>query len=641
MDARASRYHEEYERWRRDPSGFWAAAARDIDWYESPKTVFDPNAGVYGRWFPDAVCNTCWNAVDRHVMRGRGAQPALIYDSPLAGVKRVISYDLLLTEVQVLAALLRDFGVEKGDRVVLYMPMIPEAVFGMLACARIGAVHSVVFGGFAARELATRIDDAKPKAILSASCGLEPGGRIVRYKPLLDEAIALAQHKPDACLILQRPQAEAPMTAGHDHDWKALRDNAIVFAKSVWDCVPLAATDPLYILYTSGTTGQPKGVVRDNGGHMVALNWSMKNLYGMRPGEVYWAASDVGWVVGHSYIVYAPLIYGCSTILYEGKPVGTPDAGAFWRVISEHHCAALFTAPTAFRAIKKEDPQGKFVAQYDLSNFRALFLAGERADPDTVSWAERLLGKPVIDHWWQTETGWAICGNPLGLGLMPVKLGSAGVPMPGYDVRVVDEQCNEVPAKAMGSIVVKLPLPPSCLPTLWGQDQRFRDGYLSEFPGHYKTADAGYKDENGYVFVMSRTDDIINVAGHRLSTGGMEEVLASHKDVAECAVVGIADPLKGEVPAGFVVLKAGVDRSPTEIEQECCGLIREKIGPVASFKLAIVVGRLPKTRSGKILRGTMKKIADGQPWTMPATIDDPAILDEIGAALKGRGVGGG
>jgi propionyl-CoA synthetase len=639
MDARTSHYHDEYERWRRDPEGFWAGAARDIDWYEPPKRIFDPQAGVYGRWFPDAVCNTCWNAVDRHVMRGRGAQPAIIHDSPLTGTKRILTYDLLLTEVQVLAALLRDFGVEKGDRVVLYMPMVPEAVIGMLACARIGAVHSVVFGGFAARELAIRIDDAKPKAILSASCGIETGGRIVKYKPLLDEAIALASHKPDACLILQRPQAEADMVAGRDHDWKALRDHAIVFAKSVWDCVPLAATDPLYILYTSGTTGRPKGVVRDNGGHLVALNWSMKNIYAMRPGEVFWAASDVGWVVGHSYIVYAPLIYGCSSIMYEGKPVGTPDAGAFWRVISEYHCATLFTAPTAFRAIKKEDPQGKFVAQYDLKQFRALFLAGERADPDTVTWAQNLLGVPVIDHWWQTETGWTIAGNPLGLGLLPAKPGAAGVPMPGYDLRIVDEQCKEVPANTMGSIVVKLPLPPSCLPTLWQQDERFKESYLTEFPGHYKTADAGFRDDDGFVYVMGRTDDIINVAGHRLSTGGMEEVLAAHQDVAECAVVGIADSLKGEVPAGFVVLKAGVNRPAAEIEQECCGLIREKIGPVASFKLAIVVARLPKTRSGKILRGTMKKIADGEPWTMPATIDDPAILDEIGGALKGKGVG--
>jgi propionyl-CoA synthetase len=639
MDARTSRYHDEYERWRSDANGFWAAAARDIDWYEPPNRIFDPAAGVYGRWFPDAVCNTCWNAVDRHVMRGRGPQPAIIYDSPITGTKRILTYDLLLTEVQVLAALLRDFGVEKGDRVIIYMPLVPEAVIGMLACARIGAVHSVVFGGFAPRELATRIDDAKPKVILSASCGIEPG-RIVKYKPLLDEAIALSAHKPGACLILQRPQAEAELIAGRDHDWKTLRDNAIVFAKSVWDCVPLAATDPLYILYTSGTTGRPKGVVRDNGGHMVALNWSMKNIYGARPGEVYWAASDVGWVVGHSYIVYAPLIYGCSSILYEGKPVGTPDAGAFWRVISEHQCATLFTAPTAFRSIKKEDPQGKLIAQYDLTKFRALFLAGERADPDTVTWAQNLLGVPVIDHWWQTETGWAIAGNPLGLGLVPAKPGAAGVPMPGYDVRIVDEQCTEVAANTMGSIVVKLPLPPSCLPTLWQQDEHFKESYLSEFPGYYKTADAGFRDDEGLVYVMGRTDDIINVAGHRLSTGGMEEVLAAHKDVAECAVVGIADTLKGEVPAGFVVLKAGVNRPTAEIEQECCGLIREKVGPVASFKLAMVVARLPKTRSGKILRGTMKKIADGQPWTMPATIDDPAILDEIGAVLKGRGIGG-
>ncbi len=637
MDARASRYHETYARWQRDPEGFWAEAARAIDWYEPPKRVFDASAGVYGRWFADGVCNTCWNAVDRHVMSGRGAQPAIVYDSPLAGEKRVIAYDRLWTETQILAAILRDFGVEKGDRVILYMPMVPEAVIGMLACARIGAVHSVVFGGFAPRELATRIDDARPKVILSASCGLEPG-RVVKYKPLLDEAIALSSHKPAACLILQRPQAEAAMIEGRDHDWKTLRDHALEYAKGA-DCVPLAATDPLYILYTSGTTGRPKGVVRDNGGHMVALKWSMQNFYGVSPGEVYWAASDVGWVVGHSYIVYAPLIHGCTTILYEGKPIGTPDAGAFWRVISEHNCATLFTAPTAFRAIKKEDPQGRLIAPYDLSRFRALFLAGERADPDTVRWAENLLKVPVIDHWWQTETGWAIAGNPLGLGLLPVKHGSPTVAMPGYDVRVVDEQCKEVAPNTMGSIVVKLPLPPACLPTLWQADDRFRESYLSEFPGHYKTADAGFKDADGYLYVMSRTDDIINVAGHRLSTGGMEEVLASHKDVAECAVVGIKDALKGEVPAGFLVLKAGVNRPATEIEEECCALVRDKIGPVASFKLAITVARLPKTRSGKILRGTMKKIADGEPWTMPATIDDPAILDEIGAALKGKGVG--
>jgi propionyl-CoA synthetase len=508
----------------------------------------------------------------------------------------------------------------------------------MLACARIGAIHSVVFGGFAARELATRIDDAKPKVILSASCGLEPG-RIVAYKPLLDEAISLSQHKPDACLILQRPQAEATLVAGRDHDWAKVRDHALIHARSVYDCVPVEATDPLYILYTSGTTGRPKGVVRDNGGHMVALKWSMKNLYGVDPGDVYWAASDVGWVVGHSYIVYAPLFHGCTSILYEGKPVGTPDAGAFWRVIAEHGCAAMFTAPTAFRAIKKEDPQGKFLAQYDLAKFRTLFLAGERADPDTIMWAEKLLKVPVVDHWWQTETGWAIAGNPVGLGMLPVKYGSPTVVMPGYDLRVVDEACREVAPGTMGSIVLKLPLPPACLPTLWNADARMRESYLDEFPGYYKTADAGFKDEDGYVFVMGRTDDIINVAGHRLSTGGMEEVLASHPAVAECAVLGIKDALKGEVPCGFIVLKSGVNRPPAEIEKECIALIREKIGPVAAFKLAITVARLPKTRSGKILRGTMKKIADGDSWTMPATIDDPAVLDEIGSALKGKGDG--
>jgi propionyl-CoA synthetase len=637
MDARSSRYHEVYARWQRDPQGFWAEAAEAIDWFEKPKAVFDAAAGIYGRWFVGGVCNTCFNAVDRHVNAGRGEQAAIIYDSPLAGVKRTITYHRLMTETQVLAAMLRDLGVGKGDRVILYMPMLPEAAIGMLACARIGAIHSVVFGGFAARELATRIDDAKPKVILSASCGLEPG-RIVAYKPLLDEAISLSQHKPDACLILQRPQAEAPLVAGRDHDWAEMRDHALVHARSVYDCVPVEATDPLYILYTSGTTGRPKGVVRDNGGHMVALEWSMKNLYGIDPGEVYWAASDVGWVVGHSYIVYAPLFHGCTTILYEGKPVGTPDAGAFWRVIAEHGCAAMFTAPTAFRAIKKEDPQGKFLAQYDLAKFRTLFLAGERADPDTIMWAEKLLKVPVIDHWWQTETGWAIAGNPVGLGMLPVKYGSPTVTMPGYDLRVVDEACREVAPGTMGSIVLKLPLPPACLPTLWNADERMRESYLDEFPGYYKTADAGFKDEDGYVFVMGRTDDIINVAGHRLSTGGMEEVLASHPAVAECAVLGIKDELKGEVPCGFIVLKSGVNRPPAEIEKECIALIREKIGPVAAFKLAITVARLPKTRSGKILRGTIKKIADGESWTMPATIDDPVVLEEIGSALKAKGV---
>ena len=637
MDARTSRYQEVYARWQRDPQGFWGEAAQAIDWIEPAKQVFDPGAGVYGRWFAGGVCNTCWNAVDRHVMQGRGEQAAIIYDSPLSGQKRTLTYYRLQVETQVLAAILRNFGVGKGDRVVLYMPMVPEAVVAMLACARIGAVHSVVFGGFAANELATRIDDAKPKVILSASCGLEPG-RIVKYKPLLDEAIRLAGHKPDACLILQRPQEEATLVPGRDHDWAAVRDEAIVFARSVYDCVPVAATDPLYILYTSGTTGRPKGVVRDNGGHMVALKWSMHNLYGVEPGEVWWCGSDIGWVVGHSYIVYGPLLHGATSVLYEGKPVGTPDAGAFWRVISEHGAVAFFTAPTAFRAIKKEDPQGKLFASHDLSKFRTLFLAGERADPDTIQWAERLLKKPVIDHWWQTETGWCIAGNPVGLGQLPVKHGSPTVAMPGYDVRVVDEQCKELPAGTMGSIVIKLPLPPACLPTLWQADERFRESYLAEFPGYYKTSDAGFKDEDDYLYIMGRTDDIINVAGHRLSTGGMEEVLSAHKDVAECAVIGIADALKGEVPCGFVVLKAGVNRPVGEIEQECVGLVREKIGPVAAFKLAITVARLPKTRSGKILRGTMKKIADGETWTMPATIDDPAILDEIGSVLKAKGV---
>jgi propionyl-CoA synthetase len=639
MDAKSSRYHEVYARWQRDPQGFWGEAAAEIDWIEKPNTVFDPKAGVYGRWFPDGVCNTCWNAVDRHVENGRGTQAAIIYDSPVTGTKQTITYAALQTKTEILAGIFeKDFSVVKGDRVILYMPMVPEALVAMLACARIGAIHSVVFGGFAPKELATRIDDCTPKVIVSASCGIEVN-RVIPYKPLLDAAIDLAKHKPQACLILQRPQATAQLTPGRDHDWQTRWDEALVWAKNVLKPVPLKATDPLYILYTSGTTGIPKGVVRDNGGHMVALKWTMKNHYGVEPGECFWAASDIGWVVGHSYIVYAPLLHGCTTILYEGKPVGTPDAGAFWRVIAEHQCVAMFTAPTAFRAIKKEDPQGKFFAKYDLKKFRTLFLAGERADPDTIVWAENLLKKPVIDHWWQTETGWAIAGNPVGLGQLPVKLGSPTVPMPGYDLRVVDDGCRELPRGTMGSLVVKLPLPPSCLPTLWQADDRMRESYLAEFPGHYKTADAGFIDDDGYVFVMGRTDDIINVAGHRLSTGGMEEVLASHKDVAECAVLGIKDELKGEVPCGFIVLKAGVNRPHEEIERECVALVRDKIGPVAAFKLAITVARLPKTRSGKILRGTIKKIADGETWTMPATIDDPAVLDEIGSALKGKGVG--
>jgi propionyl-CoA synthetase len=629
-----TRYHEVHARSLRDPEGFWGEAAAEIDWIEPAKKVFDPSSGLYGRWFVGAVVNTCYNALDRQVASGRANQLALIHDSPLAGHITKLTYAEMLQEVKTLAAIMQDFGVTKGDRVILYMPMVPEAMVAMLACARIGAVHSVVFGGFAAKELATRIEDAKPKLILSASCGLEPG-RIVQYKPLLDEAIKLSSVKPIACIILQRPQHACELIPGRDHDWASLRAAAIKAKKSA-DCVPVLATDPLYILYTSGTTGRPKGVVRDNGGHLVALKWSMFNLYGVKPGEVWWCGSDIGWVVGHSYIIYGPLIHGATSIMYEGKPIGTPDAGAFWRVISEHQAVAFFTAPTAFRAIKKEDPEGKFIPQYDLSKFRTLFLAGERADPPTVEWAERQLKLPVIDHWWQTETGWCIAGNPVGLGLLPVKHGSPTVPMPGYRVEVVDEAAKPVTAGTMGSIVIKLPMPPGCLPTLWEQDERCREAYLKEFPGYYKTSDAGYMDKEGYVFVMGRTDDIINVAGHRLSTGGMEEILASHPDVAECAVLGIKETIKGEVPCGFLVLKAGVTRSPSEIENEIVALVREKLGPVAAFKLAITVGRLPKTRSGKILRGTIKKIADGDQWTMPATIEDPKVLDEIVEALKCR-----
>ena len=630
------RYPDAYAHWRADPAAFWSEAAREIDWIKPAEKVFDADAGVYGRWFAGALCNTCHNAVDRHVAAGRGGQAAIIYDSPVTGTKRTLTYAELQAETAALGAVLQDLGVAKGDRVILYIPMIPEAVIAMLACARIGAVHSVVFGGFAARELATRIEDARPKAVLSASCGVE-ANRVVPYKALLDEALNLSSAKPDACLILQRPQAKAGMIRGRDHNWRERADAAKTAGRAT-ACVPVSATDPLYILYTSGTTGRPKGVVRDNGGHMVALKWSMRNLYGIEPGEVFWTASDVGWVVGHSYIVYGPLLHGATSVLYEGKPVGTPAAGAFWRVAAEHGVVTLFTAPTAFRAIKKEDPEGEHMRRYDLSKFRALFLAGERADPDTVQWAERLLGVPVIDHWWQTETGWCIAGNPLGLGLLPVKYGSPTVPMPGYDLRILDEGGKPVPPGTMGSIAAKLPLPPGCLPTLWNADERFRESYLATFPGHYATADAGFIDEDGYVFVMGRTDDIINVAGHRLSTGGMEEVLASHPAVAECAVIGVRDALKGEAPCGFVVLKSGVTRPSVEIEAELVGLVRERIGPIAAFKIAITVGRLPKTRSGKILRGTMKKIADGDVWAMPATIDDPAILDEIGEALRARGM---
>jgi propionyl-CoA synthetase len=627
-----SRYHQIYAEWRADPQGFWANAARDIDWISPPKRIFDEKAGVYGRWFPDATCNTCFNALDRHVAAGRGEQTALIYDSPVTGAQRRISYAELLDDVATLAAVLASFGVEKGDRVVIYMPMIPEALAAMLACARIGAVHSVVFGGFAARELAARIDDAKPKVILAASCGIEPG-RVVAYKPLLDAAIELSAHKPSACLVLQRPQAEAKLIAGRDFDW-AETFAAAKGAQKRAHCVEVAATDPLYILYTSGTTGKPKGVVRDNGGHMVALKWSMPNIYGVAPGETFWTASDIGWVVGHSYIVYGPLIHGCTSVLYEGKPVGTPDAGAFWRVIEEHKVVSFFTAPTAFRAVRKEDPEGALVKKYSTASLRTLFLAGERCDPETLAWAGRTLNVPVVDHWWQTETGWPIVANPVGLGLLPIKPGSPTVPMPGYDVAVVDEQVKPLQPGAMGSIVVKLPLPPGALPTLFQNDERMVESYLTEFPGYYKTSDAGYRDEDGYLFVMGRTDDIINVAGHRLSTGGMEEALATHRDVAECAVIGVKDEIKGEAPVGFIVLKTGVNRPSQEVEREIVALVRERIGPVAAFKRAITVARLPKTRSGKILRGTMKKIADGETWATPATIEDPAALDEIAEALR-------
>ncbi|HHZ09016.1 MAG TPA: propionyl-CoA synthetase [Rhizobiales bacterium] len=632
-----SRYHEVYESWKRDPEGFWADAASAIDWFRRWDKVFDADAGVYGRWFVGAECNTCHNAVDRHVAGGRAEQLALIHDSAVTGTQRRFTYRELKDEVTALAAVLQDLGVTRGDRVIIYMPMVAEAAFAMLACARLGAIHSVVFGGFAAKELATRIDDSRPKLIVSASCGLEPG-RVVSYKPLLDGAIDIARHKPERCIILQRPQQGCDLIAGRDVDYAEAVAAAKAAGRAV-PCVPVLATDPLYVLYTSGTTGQPKGVVRDNGGHMVALHWSMGNQYGVRPGEVFWAASDVGWVVGHSYIVYGPLLAGCTTILFEGKPVGTPDAGTFWRVISEHKVAALFTAPTAFRAIKKEDPKGEFVRKYDLSGFRTLFLAGERADPETIKWAEAQLGVPVVDHWWQTETGSPISNNPVGLGMLPVKYGSPAVPMPGYDVQVLDDAGHPVPAGTLGNVVVRLPLPPGCLPTLWNADQRFIDSYLSEFPGYYKTADAGFIDADNYLFIMARTDDIINVAGHRLSTGGMEEVIAEHPDVAECAVIGIHDEMKGQVPCGFVVLNSGVTRDVGTIEREIVALVRERIGPVAALKLVVTIKRLPKTRSGKILRGTMQKIADKEAWAMPATIDDPAILDEITAALNERGIG--
>ncbi len=612
-----------------DPEGFWAEAAGAIDWYSPWDRVRDDARAPFYRWFPGAEVNSCFNAVDRHVAAGRGDQPALIYDSPVTGTIATLTFRELLDRVSIFAGALARLGVSKGDRVIIYMPMIPEAVIAMLAVARIGAIHSVVFGGFASHELAARIDDARPKAVVTASCGIEPG-RVVPYKPLLDAALSMSRHKPAHCIVYQRPMATAELDAGRDIDWH----DAVAGAER-HECVPVAATDPLYILYTSGTTGQPKGIVRDNGGHLVALDWSMKNIYGVQPGQVFWAASDIGWVVGHSYIVYGPLVHGCTTVLFEGKPVGTPDAGVYWRVASQHDVACLFTAPTAFRAIKREDPDGLLIKRYDLTRFRTLFLAGERTDPDTLAWAQEKLNVPVIDHWWQTETGWPICANCVGLEMMPVKPGSVGRPVAGWHVEVLDPRGRPVKAGEMGSIVCKLPLPPGTLPTLWNADARYEQAYLSDFPGYYKTADAGFIDEDGYLYVMTRTDDVINVAGHRLATGAMEEVVSSHRDVAECAVIGIADALKGQVPVGFVVLKAGVPESRHgDIVTEVIQLIRERIGPVAGFKTAMIVKRLPKTRSGKVLRSTMRKIADAQSYEMPATIDDPAVLAEIEEAVR-------
>ncbi|MBO6883054.1 MAG: propionyl-CoA synthetase [Marivita sp.] len=624
-------YQEVYEGWASDPEGFWMQAAEAIDWDRKPsKALFDKGNDLY-EWFADGLTNTCWNAVDRHVEAGRGGQVAIIHDSPITGTLHKITYAELRNRVARLAGALRAKGIEKGDRVIIYMPMVPEALEAMLACARLGAIHSVVFGGFAANELAVRIDDATPKAIIAASCGLEPG-RVVHYKPLLDGAIDLAKHKPDFTFIFQREQEVAKLNDGYDFDWHGFQ-----YGVEPADCVPVEGNHPAYILYTSGTTGAPKGVIRHTGGHLVALNWTMKNIYNVDPGDTFWAASDVGWVVGHSYICYAPLVHGNTTIVFEGKPVGTPDAGTFWRVISDHKVRSFFTAPTAFRAVKRDDPKGEFVKKYDISCLRAIYLAGERADPDTIEWAQRVTGKPIYDHWWQTETGWTIAGMPAGIEALPVKIGSPSVPMPGYDVQILDEAGHPMKPGELGAIAVKLPLPPGTLPTLWNAEDRFRKSYLSHFPGYYETGDAGMIDEDGYLYIMARTDDVINVAGHRLSTGGMEEVLAAHPDVAECAVIGVSDELKGQLPMGFVCLTTGVNRPHDEITKECVKLVRDKIGPVAAFKLCAVVDRLPKTRSGKILRATMVKIADSEEFKLPATIDDPAILDEIKVALQALG----
>ncbi|KAE9627522.1 propionate-CoA ligase PrpE [Parasedimentitalea maritima] len=627
-------YQEVYQAWKNDPEGFWMQAAEAISWDHPPsKALFDDAAPSY-EWFSDARVNTCYNAVDRHVEAGRGEQTAIIYDSPITHTKREISYVELRNRVASLAGALRAKGVEKGDRVIIYMPMIPEALEAMLACARIGAVHSVVFGGFAANELAVRIDDAKPKTIIAASCGLEPN-RVVHYKPLLDGAIDLAEHKPDFCVIFQREQDVAQLIEGRDVNWHGFQ-----YGVEPADCLPVEGNHPAYILYTSGTTGQPKGVIRHTAGQLVALNWTMKNIYNVDPGDVFWAASDVGWVVGHSYICYAPLIAGNTTIVFEGKPIGTPDAGTFWRVISEHKVKSFFTAPTAFRAVKREDPTGEFIKKYDLTNLGQVYLAGERADPATILWAQDHLGVPVIDHWWQTETGWSIAANPLGIEELPTKLGSPAVAMPGYQVDILDDAGHPVAAGELGAIAIKLPLPPGTLPSLWNAPERFQSSYLDAFPGYYETGDAGMKDEDGYLYIMARTDDVINVAGHRLSTGGMEEVLADHPDVAECAVIGVTDQLKGQMPVGFLCLNATATRDHADVVSEVVKLVREKIGPVAAFKLAVVVDRLPKTRSGKILRGTMVNIADGTTFKMPATIEDPSVLDEIKTALQTIGYAG-
>lgn len=626
-----SKIAEIHQRSIENAAEFWAEAAAGIDWETRWDSVLDDSNAPMYRWFPGGRLNTCYNAVDRHAENGRGDQAAIIYDSPVTGTQRRISYGELRDEVAVFAGALAANGVSKGDRVIVYMPMIPEAIIAVLACARLGAVHSVVFGGFAPAELATRINDAEPKAIVSASCGIEPT-RVIEYKPLLDQALDIATHKPEHCIVLQRPQLEAQLTAPRDVDW-----HAAVSAASPHDCVPVEATDPLYLLYTSGTTGEPKGIVRDNGGHAVALHWTMKNLYGVEPGEVYWAASDIGWVVGHSYIIYGPLLHGNTTILYEGKPVGTPDPGAFWRVISEHGVACMFTAPTAFRAIRQQDPEGEHIEKYDLESFRTLFLAGERCDPDTLHWAEKKLGVPVIDHWWQTETGWAIAANCLGTELLPVKAGSVGPAAPGWEVRALDENGQDVAAGDVGAIACKLPLPPGTLPGLWNAEERFRNSYLETFPGYYETGDAGFIDEDGYIFVMSRTDDVINVAGHRLSTGAIEEVLAAHDDVAECAVIGAADSMKGQLPVGLLVLKAGAERTEEDVAADVVQMVRDQVGPIAVFKKAAIIGRLPKTRSGKVLRATMRKIADGDEYKVPATIEDPDVLDEVRIALQSLG----